>query len=106
MELLDLAGKVGLVTGGSKGLGKAMASGLAQAGADVVIASRHANDLRKTVDEIVEGTGQRGEFIVADMGSRPQVAELARAALERMGRVDILVNNAGTNIPQAIEAVD
>jgi NAD(P)-dependent dehydrogenase (short-subunit alcohol dehydrogenase family) len=105
MELFDLRGKVALVTGGSKGLGKAMARGLVEAGADIVISSRHEEELRPALDEILKGTQRRGKHIVADMSQRQDVARLARTALEQMGRVDILVNNAGTNVPQPIDEV-
>jgi NAD(P)-dependent dehydrogenase (short-subunit alcohol dehydrogenase family) len=104
-NLFTLTGKVALVTGGSKGLGKAMARGLAEAGADVVISSRHENELRAALDEILEGTGRRGRFVVADMSRREQAAQLAHTALEQMGRVDVLINNAGTNKPEAIDAI-
>src|SRR5208283_509903 len=96
-HLFNLTGKTALVTGGSKGLGKAMARGLAEAGADIVISSRHEEELRPALDEILVGTGRRGRYFVADMGQRDQVQKLARSAIEAMGRVDILVNNAGTN---------
>jgi NAD(P)-dependent dehydrogenase (short-subunit alcohol dehydrogenase family) len=105
LDVFDLTGKVALVTGGSKGLGKAMARGLAEAGADVVISSRHENELRAALEEVLRGTGRRGRYIVADMTRREDVARLARTALEQMGRVDVLVNNAGTNKPQAIDAI-
>jgi NAD(P)-dependent dehydrogenase (short-subunit alcohol dehydrogenase family) len=105
MDLFNVKGKVALVTGGSKGLGLAMARGLAEAGADVVISSRHENELKPALDEILRGTDRKGRYIVADMSKRPDVLRLARTALEQMGRVDILVNNAGTNIPQAIDQI-
>ena len=105
LKLFDLSGKVALVTGGSKGLGKAMARGFAEAGADVVISSRHENELRAALDEILTGTGRRGRYIVADMSRREEADRLAKAALDRMGRVDVLVNNAGTNKPQPIDAI-
>jgi NAD(P)-dependent dehydrogenase (short-subunit alcohol dehydrogenase family) len=104
-QLFNLDGKVALVTGGSKGLGKAMARGLAQAGADVIICSRHENELRPALDEILAQTGRRGTYIVADMSQRADVARLARTALEQMGRVDILINNAGTSQGQAIDQI-
>src|SRR5262249_53147369 len=94
-----------LVTGGSKGLGKAMARGLAEAGADVVIASRHEAELRPALDDVLRGTGRRGRYVVADLGRRDDAARLARTALEAFGRVDVLVNNAGTNVPQPIDEV-
>jgi len=104
-NLFDLTGKVALVTGGNKGLGKAMARGLAEAGADVVIASRNESELKSSLAEVLDGTGVRGEYIVADVSVRDDVKRLARTAVERMGKVDILINNAGMNHPQAIDEV-
>jgi NAD(P)-dependent dehydrogenase (short-subunit alcohol dehydrogenase family) len=100
-----LAGRVALVTGGSKGLGKAMARALAEAGADVVISSRHENELQSALKEVLDGTGRKGRYVVADMRRRDDVKRLARTALEQMGRVDVLINNAGTNRPQPIDAL-
>src|SRR6201997_3636845 len=97
LKLFDLSGKVALVTGGSKGLGKAMARGFVEAGADVVISSRHENELRPALEEILKGTSRKGRHAVADMTKRDDVKRLAKTALEFMGRVDILVNNAGSN---------
>jgi NAD(P)-dependent dehydrogenase (short-subunit alcohol dehydrogenase family) len=105
-NVFDLSGKVALVTGGSKGLGKAMARGLTEAGADVVLASRHEDELRRALDEVLQGTGRRGRYVVADLSRRAEADRLARTALEQMGRVDILINNAGTNKPQAIDAIN
>jgi NAD(P)-dependent dehydrogenase (short-subunit alcohol dehydrogenase family) len=105
LDSFRLDGKVALVTGGSKGLGKAMARGLAEVGADIVISSRHENELRPALEEILKGTGRKGHYIVADMGKRTDVEKLGKKALELMGRVDILINNAGTNEPQAIDAI-
>lgn len=101
----DLTGKVALITGGSKGLGKAMARGLAEAGADIFISSRHEDELRAALGEILAGTARRGKYSVADMAKRDDVLRLADEALREMGRVDILVNNAGTNIPQPIDEI-
>src|SRR5471030_1188401 len=95
-ELFNLSGKVALITGGSKRLGKAMARGLVEAGADVVIASRHENELKLALTEILQGTNRRGAYLVADMAKRTDVGKLAAFALEKMGKVDILINNAGT----------
>lgn len=104
-NLFDLFGRVALVTGGNKGLGKAMARGLAEAGADVVIASRQESELKAALDEILAGTNSRGTYVVTDVANRDEVDRLARTAVERMGKVDILVNNAGMNAPQAIDEV-
>ncbi len=103
--LFDLTGKVALVTGGSKGLGKAMARGLVEAGADVVLASRHENELRSALAEVLQGTARRGKYFVADLSKRAEAGKLAAAALQALGRIDILINNAGTNRPQAIDAI-
>jgi NAD(P)-dependent dehydrogenase (short-subunit alcohol dehydrogenase family) len=92
-----------MVTGASTGLGKAMATGLAGAGCDVVVVSRHREDLELALAEIVEGTDVRGFAVEADLLERAAVAGAAREAVGRAGRVDILVNNVGLNIPQAIE---
>src|SRR5262245_9670417 len=104
-NIFDLTGRVALVTGGSKGLGKAMARGFAEAGADVVIASRHENELRSALEEILQGTGKKGRYIVADLARRDEAARLAREAAGAFGKVDILVNNAGTNKPEAIDRI-
>src|SRR3954452_17833484 len=104
-KLFDLTGRVALVTGGNRGLGKAIARGLAQAGADVVSASRNETELKAALDEIPTETGRKGGYCVTDVPRREDVARLARTALERMGRVDVLVNNAGMNAPEPIDAV-
>src|SRR5882724_8065045 len=106
LDAFNLTGKVALVTGGSKGLGKSMAMALAKAGADIVISSRTEKDLRIALDEILTATGRKGKYIVADMSKRDDVKRLAKASLDAMGRVDILVNNAGTNKPQPIDEID
>lgn len=104
-SLFDLSGRVALITGGSKGLGKAMARGFVQAGADVIISSRHKDELQKALVQILDGTNMKGASIVADLTRREEAVSLARRALEEMGRVDILVNNAGANIPAVIDEV-
>ena len=103
--LFDLTGRVALVTGGSKGLGKAMARVFAEAGAEVVISSRHESELKSAAAEIGEGTKAKVAYFVADMTNRADVARLAKSALDAKGKVDILVNNAGGNVPQAIDKI-
>jgi NAD(P)-dependent dehydrogenase (short-subunit alcohol dehydrogenase family) len=105
VNAFNLRGKTALVTGGSKGLGKAMARGLAEAGADVIISSRHEGELRTALDDILQGLERKGAFIVADMARRDDVTRLAQESLQLTGHVDILINNAGTNRPEAIDAV-
>jgi len=104
-NLFDLSGRVALVTGGSKGLGKAMAREFALAGADVAISSRHDDELKSAAAEIREGTSARVVHLVADMTDRKDVKRLADWAVESLGKVDILVNNAGSNLPQPIDQI-
>lgn len=103
--LFDLSGKVALVTGGSKGLGKAMARGLALAGADVAISSRNQDELDKALIEILQGTSRTGRAFVADLSKRPQATDLAENVERAFGKVDILVNNAGSNIVSSIDQI-
>jgi NAD(P)-dependent dehydrogenase (short-subunit alcohol dehydrogenase family) len=96
-SMFDLTGRQALVTGGSKGLGWSMARALARAGASVVIAARHADELDAALPTILEGTAARGARVVADMTRRDDVERLAREAAKAFGPIDILVNNAGIN---------
>ena len=95
LPVIDLSGRVLLVTGGSKGLGLAMARGFAQAGADVVIASRKLDACKAAASEIAEATGQRCLPVACHVGDWSQCAELVDSTLSEFGRVDILINNAG-----------
>jgi NAD(P)-dependent dehydrogenase (short-subunit alcohol dehydrogenase family) len=103
--LFDLRGKVALVTGGSKGLGKAMALGLAEAGARLFLCSRHADELAAAGQEIAAATGVEVAWDTADMSRRDECDRLAQAALARFGQIDILINNAGSNVPQSIDSI-
>jgi NAD(P)-dependent dehydrogenase (short-subunit alcohol dehydrogenase family) len=82
-----------------------MARALAEAGADVVISARHADELKRGLEAILDGTRARGAWLVADLADRGDAERLAAAAVERFGKIDILVNNAGTNILASIERV-
>ncbi len=104
-KLFDLSGRVALVTGGSKGLGKAMARGFAEAGADIVICSRNESELQSALEEILAGADSRGAYLVADLSQRDQVQPLADYAIAQMGHVDILVNNAGSNVPEELDQI-
>ncbi len=103
--LFDLHGRVALITGGSKGIGKAIARGLAEAGADVIIASRHEDELHAAAAEIRHGLETGVATIVADMTKRADVKRLAETATHAFGKIDILVNNAGSNTPQPVDAI-
>ena len=96
-SLFDLTGRVALVTGGSRGLGREMAEGFARAGADVVIASRDAARCAKCASEITELTGRQAFPFGVHMGHWAELDGLVKAAYDRFGRVDILVNNAGSS---------
>ncbi len=104
-DLFNLDGRVALVTGGSKGLGKAMARGFAEAGADVMISSRSGDELKAAAAEIGEGLDVKVEWMVADMGDREASDQLAAETISRLGKVDIVVNNAGSNTPQPIDQI-
>ena len=103
-SLFDLTGRTALVTGGSKGIGKAVARAYAEAGADVLICARHEDELQAAVQDIGQALPVRVEYAVADMLDRARVDQLAHEALQRMGKVDILFNNAGSNRPQTFAA--
>ena len=105
-DLFNLEGRTALITGGSRGLGKAMARGFAEAGADVMICSRSEEELKVAASEIGEGLSRKVVFQKCDMSKREDVDSLAKAALEEFGTVDILVNNAGVNQPQPIDEID
>ena len=93
-SLFDLTGKVALVTGGSRGLGREMVLAFAAAGADVVIASRKLDNCEALASEI-EAAGRRALPVACHVGHWDECDELAERAYEHFGRVDILVNNAG-----------
>ncbi len=96
MHAIDLTGKVALVTGGSRGLGRAMCLGLADAGADVIVASRRLENCERVARE-VESRGRKALAVAAHAGTIEDLDRLIETAYERFGRVDILINNAGIN---------
>ena len=89
-----LKGRVAVVTGGGRGIGRAIALGMAREGASVVVSSRTQEQLDEVVAEI-ESTGSRGLAVVADAADEDQARSPVRAAVSEFGRVDILVNNVG-----------
>ncbi len=97
LDLFDLTGQVALVTGASKGLGRAMAVGLAKGGADLALCARDAPTLSVTRKE-TEKRGVRAEIFPMDVLSRDSVREAVSAVIAAFGKIDILVNNAGVNV--------
>ena len=92
---LGLKGKVTLVTGGSKGIGKAVARGLAQEGARVAICARTQGELDATAAELTRTTGGEVFAVAGDLTREADVHEIVEATVARFGRIDVLVNNAG-----------
>jgi len=93
-EMFDLSNKVAIVTGGGRGIGKFIATGLAEAGSDLVIASRKAQTLEKTAKEI-EALGVKCFPVECDMSIEDDIHNLVNFTMKTFGTVDILVNNAG-----------
>src|SRR5690606_637377 len=101
----DLTGKSAIITGGSKGLGLAMAEGLASAGADVMIVNRTEQDGKTAARHLASDYGIRAEAFVADITSPTDTEAMVKAAIDHFGKVDILINSAGINIRGAIDEV-
>jgi NAD(P)-dependent dehydrogenase (short-subunit alcohol dehydrogenase family) len=93
---LELGGRVAIVTGGSRGVGRAIALELAREGADVAVCARNRAALEETAAALARETGRRIVPIVADTTRAESVARMADAALSALGRIDVLVNNAAT----------
>jgi NAD(P)-dependent dehydrogenase (short-subunit alcohol dehydrogenase family) len=103
---VDLTGKVALVTGGSRGLGREMVLAFARHGADVVIASRRIETCTDVADEVRQATGRHALPVACHVGRWDDLERLTEAAYQEFGRVDVLVNNAGTApvYPSLVEA--
>ncbi|MGK2908265.1 MAG: SDR family NAD(P)-dependent oxidoreductase [Sphingobium sp.] len=103
-DLFDMTGKVALVTGGSRGLGRAIALGLADRGADLVIVSRTLATCESVAREI-EGRDRRALALAGHMGRWGEIEAVVQRAYAHFGRIDILVNNAGIS-PAAASSFD
>jgi NAD(P)-dependent dehydrogenase (short-subunit alcohol dehydrogenase family) len=95
MKALDLSGRVAVVVGGTSGIGRAIALGLAEAGADVVVSGRRA-ELIDTVAKEIEAKGRKSLRQPADVADRASLEKLRDKVVAELGKVDILVNSAGT----------
>jgi NAD(P)-dependent dehydrogenase (short-subunit alcohol dehydrogenase family) len=103
IKQFDLHERAAIVTGGSKGLGKAMAAGLASAGANLVLISRNQAEVEAAATEISRDYGVQAIGLQADVASEDQVQGVVDTCLEKFGKVDILINNAGINIRGPID---
>ena len=102
MRQFDLSGKVAIVTGSTKGIGRAMVEGLASAGAAVVVSSRKQELCEQVAAEVEAATGQRAFPLACHVGDWDGVAVFVERVLEEMGRIDVLVNNAGITPSQLL----
>lgn len=105
LDLFKLEGRRALVTGGSKGLGREIATALAQAGADIVISSRNTEACAAAARAIADTTGRRASSIAADVAQAADVDRLFHEATRDGSRVDILVNSAGLNIRNPVQEI-
>lgn len=106
IEQFRLDGRTAIITGGSKGLGFAMAAGLASAGARVMLVSRRGAEAIAAAEEIASAFGTDACGHAADVTDATQVDRLCKSAMVRWRRIDILINNAGINIRGPIDALD
>ena len=103
IKQFDLHDRAAIITGGSKGLGKAMAAGLASAGANLVLISRNQDEVEAAASEISRDYGVQVIGLQADVSSEDQVQSVVDTCVEKFGKVDILINNAGINIRGPID---
>jgi gluconate 5-dehydrogenase len=103
IKLFNLTGRCALITGGSKGLGYAMAAGLASAGANIVLAARNNEEGKAAANELQKDYGTKASFVTADVTDQKQVEAMVDSALKFLGKIDILINSAGINIRGPID---
>ena len=105
IKQFDLSGKAAIVTGGSKGLGLAMAAGLASAGANIMLVNRNVEEGAQAASTLNAAYETKSVSFSADITQSEQTEAMAQAAIEAFGRIDILINSAGINIRGAIDKV-
>lgn len=104
-DLFDLSGQVALITGASRGLGREMARTLAEAGADLVLGSRNADEISRVAAEIATSSQRQVIGCAVDVTDHASVEAMVALGLARLGRIDILVNSAGVNIRAPIQEI-
>lgn len=105
VKLFNLGGRTAIVTGGSKGLGLAMAAGLASCGANIVIVNRNAGEGAKAAQDLSEEFGVTTLSVSADITQQSHAEAMANETMKKFGRIDILINSAGINIRGPIDEV-
>jgi len=105
VKLFNLGGRTAIVMGGSKGLGLAMAAGLASAGANIMIVNRTADEGAKAAQDLASEFGVKAIAFAADITNQAHTEAMAHEAMSKFGRIDILLNSAGINIRGAIDEV-
>jgi gluconate 5-dehydrogenase len=105
VKLFNLGGRTAIITGGSKGLGLAMAAGLASAGANIMIVNRSADEGMKAAQDLSVEFGVKTHSFAADITNQSHTEAMAAEAIKIFGRIDILINSAGINIRGPIDEV-
>ncbi len=103
IKQFDLTGRLAIITGGSKGLGLAMAAGLASAGANIMVVNRNKEEGQAAAKQLEDSYGVQAVAFSGDVTSQQDMEEMAAQAMEKFGRIDVLINNAGINIRGAID---
>lgn len=102
-QLFDLTGRVAIITGGSIGLGRQMAEGLAEAGANVVLCARKKERCQQAAEELQKAAGVKTLALACDVKNLASIQEVVDATLTAFGRIDILINNAGVSWGAPVE---
>lgn len=103
MSIMDLSGKNAIITGATKGIGRGIANGLAEAGANIVVVSRNKADCERVAEEIKQTYGVKTLALPSDVTKQSDIQNMVDRTVETLGSIDILVNNAGSAITKRAE---